>query len=60
MYAKYVNNQQREGRAINVDINRIGVVKYSMNRNYHVLVDYEDAIGARIVWKICNRRKRQP
>ena len=34
MYAKYVNNQQRELQAINDDIKKIAVVKYSMNCTY--------------------------
>ena len=34
IYAKYVNNKHREGRAINKDINKIAVVKYSMHRTY--------------------------
>ena len=34
MYAKYVNNQQREAWEINDDINKTEVVKYSMNRTY--------------------------
>ena len=31
MYAKYVNNQQHEGPAVNDKINKIAVVKSSMN-----------------------------
>ena len=34
MYAKYVNNKQREGQAIKDDIKKIAVVKFSMNRTY--------------------------
>ena len=34
MYEKYVNNKQRELRAINDYINKIAVLKYSMNRTY--------------------------
>ena len=34
MYAKYVNNQQREGPAVDYKINKIAVVKFSMNCTY--------------------------
>ena len=34
MYAKYVNNQQREGPTVNKNINKIVVVKSSMNHTY--------------------------
>ena len=31
MYEKYVNNQQHEGMTVNDKINKIAVVKFSMN-----------------------------
>ena len=34
MYAKNVNSQQREGPELNNKINKILVVKFSMNRTY--------------------------
>ena len=34
IYAKYVNNQQREGPAEDDKIDKIAVVKISMNWNY--------------------------
>ena len=34
MYAKYINNQQREGPAVDDKINKIAVVKFSMNQTY--------------------------
>ena len=57
MYAKYVNNQQCETPAVNDKINKIGVVNYQLIAPTFVLVDDEDTTFARIVGKICDKRK---
>ena len=58
MYAKYVNNQQRERQKIN-DYIKIAVVNIQCIALTYVKVDDEDTTFARIVWKIFNRRKLQ-
>ena len=60
MYAKYVNNQQREGLDVYDAINKIAVVKSSMNSNYL-------CVGLSLIcnvcpycWKICDNIKPKP
>ena len=60
MFAKYVNNQQREGQAVNNDINKIVVVKYSMNRTYLCVSWSWRRNFFPYCFKICNKRKWQP
>ena len=60
MYAKYVNNQQREGLAVYDTINKIAVVKYSMNCTY-LYVCWSRRCNVRLYcWKICDNIKQQP
>ena len=59
MYAKYVNNQQREGPAVNNNINKIEVVKFPMNRTYLLVSWWRGRNVRRIVGKICDKIKQQ-
>ena len=60
MYAKDVKNQQREVLAVIDPINKIAVVKTSMECHLPFLsVDHEYATFALIVFRVCDKRKRQ-
>ena len=60
MYAKCVNNQQHEGRALNDDINKIAVVKYSTNCTYLCVSWSWRCNGCLYCLEICDKKKRQP
>ena len=60
MYAKYVNNQQLEGLAVYDAINKIAVVKSSMNCTY-LCVGWSQRCNVFLYcWKICDNIQQQP
>ena len=60
IYAKYVNNKQREGMAVYNTINKIAVVKSSMNRTY-LCVGWSRICNVfPYCCKICDNIKQQP
>ena len=60
MYAKYVNNQQHEERAVKNGINKIALVKSSMNCTYLCVSWSLRRNVCPYCWKICDKIKRQP
>ena len=60
MYAKYVNNQQREVLAVYDAINKISVVKSSMNSTYLSVGWSQRCNVCLYCWKVCDNVKQQP
>ena len=59
IYAKYVNNQQCEGTAVNDKINKIAVVKFSINCTYLCFIWWRRRNVRQNCWKICDKIKQQ-